>query len=62
MSESAKCDQCGRFEAVETGYRWLCQDCIAASGACCSGDPATNDGTEYLSPDGSQNTRRQCPA
>lgn len=36
--ESHPCDQCGCFDAVQAGDRWLCPDCYAACGSCCAGE------------------------
>jgi hypothetical protein len=33
------CDQCGCFEAVQMGDRWLCVDCYSVAGACCALKP-----------------------
>jgi hypothetical protein len=35
--ESHSCDICGTFDAQEFGDRWLCLDCYAGCGSCCSG-------------------------
>jgi len=34
--DSATCDRCGKFGAMEAGNQWLCEDCFALGGACCS--------------------------
>jgi hypothetical protein len=36
INESATCEICGHFGAVEAGDRWLCIDCYQGCGACCS--------------------------
>lgn len=33
--ESAICDVCGRFGAIEFGDRKLCLDCYEGCGSCC---------------------------
>jgi hypothetical protein len=37
VNESAACDVCGRFGAVEFGDRLLCPDCYGTCGSCCAG-------------------------
>jgi hypothetical protein len=40
--EARVCDQCGCFDSVQVGDRWLCVDCYSVAGACCalkSGNP-----------------------
>ncbi|HXT12699.1 MAG TPA: hypothetical protein VN873_14140 [Candidatus Angelobacter sp.] len=36
VNESAACDVCGRFGAVEVGDRKLCVDCYGGCGSCCN--------------------------
>jgi hypothetical protein len=36
INESAACDTCGRFGALEFGDRHLCPDCYQGCGSCCS--------------------------
>ena len=33
--DSATCDRCGRFGALEVNDLHLCEDCFALSGSCC---------------------------
>jgi uncharacterized membrane protein len=35
INESAACDVCGRFGALEFGDRLLCPDCYGSCGSCC---------------------------
>jgi hypothetical protein len=35
VNESAVCDVCGRFGAIEFGDRNLCLDCYESCGSCC---------------------------
>jgi len=37
INESAVCDTCGHFGAIEFGDRVLCPDCYETFGSCCAG-------------------------
>ena len=36
--EAHTCELCGRVDAMEFADRWLCPDCYAGCGSCCSGE------------------------
>jgi hypothetical protein len=37
-NETAACERCGSFEAMEIAGKILCTDCVALAGCGCAGD------------------------
>lgn len=35
IGRSTSCDECGSFDAVAIGDRWLCERCYSEKGSCC---------------------------
>ena len=37
------CEECGSYDAVAVGDRWLCVDCYAIAGSSCAPGPEESD-------------------